>query len=124
MPGSRVSLVLVSLVLIAACSAGGESAPKIPATYHPPPPPGTSITQSRMCTCRACSKPACCGGAEEPGAAEGKRCEGYDFGAEGCELSVGSCNSRCYEEIWRVPRGQDCADKRPSICCEPRASAN
>jgi hypothetical protein len=119
MPGFRASCVLVGLVVVAACSAGRESAPKTPPTYRP----GQSL-HSTMCSCRACSKLDCCGGAEEPGTGEGKRCEGYDFEAEGCGISVGSCNSRCYEEIWRVQRGQSCADKRPSICCEPVAAAD
>jgi hypothetical protein len=123
MPGARSSLAIASWMLVAACSTGSESAPKVPDFYHPPPPPGQSIN-SAMCTCRACSKSECCGGAEEPGAGEGKRCDGYDFGAEGCEMSVASCTSRCYEEIWRAQRGETCADRRPSICCEPQASAN
>jgi hypothetical protein len=78
-----------------------------------------------MCTCRACSKVDCCGGAAEPGAGEGSnRCDNYDFGAPGCELSVASCAARCYEEIWRVQGAQACDQKRPAVCCESRATAN
>ena len=119
---SRASLTVASWMLLSACSTGsGESAPKAPEFYRAPPPPGQSI-RSTMCTCRACSKAACCGGAEEPGAGEGKRCDGYDFGAEGCELSVASCASRCYDEIWQAYPGETCADKRPRICCEPSSA--
>jgi hypothetical protein len=114
-----VTLAALGALAISACSAGPEPRPVQPAFYTPPPPPGHSISDGSMCQCRACSITACCGGAREPGAGDAvKRCEGYDFGAAGCELSVESCSARCYEETWRVRGAETCADKRPAVCCE------
>ena len=120
MPRTHVPLVALLLALLPACSADtSERTPAVPATLRPPPRIGESITQSTMCSCRACSKADCCGGAAEPGASEGLgRCDNYDFGAPGCELSVESCSARCYEETWRVRGAETCADKRPAIWCE------
>jgi len=114
-----IPAITLLLLLLLACSAAPEKRAEQPAYYHPPPPPGHSISDGAMCRCRACSSAACCGGAREPGAGDPVgRCEGYDFGAAGCELSVESCSARCYEETWRVRGAETCADKRPAICCE------
>jgi hypothetical protein len=116
---ARATTAVISVLLIAACSAGPEPRLETPAFYHPPPPPGASISDGSMCRCRACSLASCCGGAREPGAGDPpQRCEGYDFGAAGCELAVESCSARCYEETWRVRGAETCADKRPAVCCE------
>ena len=87
--------------------------------FHPPPKPGDSISQTRMCECKACEPSNCCDGPEDD--APPVSCgDSYDFTAnEACGgLSVKSCASRCTRQIWRVHAGEECSSKRPQGCCE------
>lgn len=83
---------------------------------HPPPKPGASISQTRMCECQACAPRSCCEGPEDdaPSASCGQ--DGFEGGDE-CTISVRSCVSRCIREVWRVNQGEDCASKQPESCC-------
>src|SRR3954468_18090951 len=59
------------LLLLPAISASCSSRPGVDAplfgsgVFHPPPKPGASISQTRMCECVACEPRSCCGGAED-----------------------------------------------------------
>ena len=87
--------------------------------FHPPPKPGDSIAHSLMCECMTCDPAACCEGPDYEEAPQASCADSYDFTSqESCGgLSVKSCSSRCTRQIWRVPSGQACTDKRPASCC-------
>jgi len=84
---------------------------------HPPPKPGASISQTRMCECKACASSDCCDGPEEDSAPTTCR-DSYDFSDPKCGIAIRSCASRCAREVWRVKNSEECADKRPSSCCD------
>jgi hypothetical protein len=109
---------LLCIWLVASCSSRPprqvDPAP-FSGNLRPHPKPGESITNSELCACRACGRAACCQGPSDD--AEGG-CTGTDFSAPGCGgIAIESCVGRCYEEKWRVKRGESCDSKRPRICC-------
>ena len=85
--------------------------------FHPPPKPGASISQTRMCECKACEPSNCCEGPEDDAPPASCR-ESYDFSTnEACGISIRSCASRCAREVWRVNNGEECDARRPLSCC-------
>lgn len=116
--------VIAAIVLIpvaSACSGPArESGPLFGSgVFHPPPKPGDSISHSQMCACKTCNPSACCDGPEDD--APPTSCgDSYDFSSNpSCGgLAVKSCSSRCTQQVWRVQSGRDCAEKRPSSCCQ------
>jgi hypothetical protein len=112
--GSIRRFLLLAVVLFGC----GSGLPENTAAGRPKPGPrpGSSITHTRMCECSACAEAHCCSGAREPESA-GQSCESYDFSKTGCGLEVESCQSRCFQRVWRVRLDQDCTEKRPSECC-------
>ncbi|MEB2314034.1 MAG: hypothetical protein OZ921_09240 [Sorangiineae bacterium] len=115
----RFGVLAVSLL---ACSSGvtpPSAAPELGGGrrwLHPPPKPGASIAGSKMCACVSCEPASCCRGADERAEGAGK-CDGYDFSAEGCGLTVASCASRCFQQVWRVGVSERCDARRPPECC-------
>ena len=115
----RPIAALFAIVSMTACGSGlpeesaGFSRPK------PPPQPGSSITHTQMCSCKACPEGGCCFDARRPETKAPEGCgSSYDFSAnEACSLKVETCTSRCYERAWRIPLGQSCADSQPADCC-------
>src|SRR6187549_3292452 len=116
-------LLGASLALIG-ISVGCSSRPHVDGplfgtgVFHPPPKPGTSISQTRMCECKACQPSSCCDGPGED--TTPKACgESYDFSSnEACGIAIRSCASRCAREVWRVKNAESCAAKRPDSCCQ------
>ncbi len=110
-----------SLILAAACSTrpNVDERPLFgTGVFHPPPKPGASISQTRMCECKACEPSNCCDGPEDDTLPTscGDR---YDFSVnEACGISVRRCSSRCTREVWRVNSTEACAAKRPGSCCQ------
>jgi len=113
-----ISLTLSAI--LAGCSSrpGIDNGPLFGnGVFHPPPKPGASISQTRMCECKACEPSNCCDGPEDdaPPATCGS---GDDFSSnDACGLAVRSCTSRCTREVWRVNNAETCAAKRPVSCC-------
>jgi hypothetical protein len=86
--------------------------------FHPPPKPGTSINQTRMCECKACEPSNCCDGPDDDTPPASCR-ESYNFSDnEGCGISIRSCASRCARQVWRVSNSEACTAKRPASCCQ------
>ncbi|GMV12755.1 MAG: hypothetical protein DYH12_24550 [Sorangiineae bacterium PRO1] len=117
---SQTKMRLLFLVILLAGSACVEL-PETTAVGKPRPPPeiGTSITHTRLCSCRACGEASCCSGLTDADDAPQKSCgSSYDFSqGDGCGMQVGSCASRCFERSWRVKLSQECDAKRPPECC-------
>ena len=87
--------------------------------FHPPPKPGTSISQTRMCECKACEPRNCCDGPDEDDTPPASCGSSYDFSDnEWCGTSIHSCTSRCAREVWRVSNSEACEVKRPASCCQ------
>ena len=82
-----------------------------------PRPPGGSIANTKMCSCRACAPERCCNDLEYTDEPSGPTTcsDSYDF-AEGCGMQVKSCTPRCFDHVWRVKNDQSCEDK-PGACC-------
>lgn len=113
-----LGVALTLVVTVAGCgSRPGVDGPLFgTGVLHPPPKPGASISQTRMCECTACEPSNCCEGPEDEGTAA--TCgQGYDFSDPACGISIRSCASRCAREVWRVKNGEDCAVRRPASCC-------
>ena len=115
-----VCISLVFAAILAACGARPPTDGPLFGTgvFHPPPKPGTSISQTRMCECNACEPSDCCDGPadDEPP----PECSyAYEFAEndQACGISIRSCSSRCAREVWRVKSNEECADKRPASCC-------
>jgi hypothetical protein len=113
---SRISVILA--VILAGCGARAPSEGPLFGTgvFHPPPKPGASISQTRMCECVACEPRNCCDGPDDD---EKPACITYGDSGEDqlCADSIRSCTSRCTREVWRVKDDEDCASKRPASCC-------
>lgn len=89
--------------------------------FHPPPRPGTSITHTKQCECRACDPANCCGADQtEQSGPPPSECtqEGNYIFPETCGITVQSCTPRCYSKVWRVAARESCSDSRPLVCCE------
>jgi hypothetical protein len=99
-----------------ACGAGTRAAKAPPPTYTKP---GASISHTKLCGCTSCSPASCCQGTDEGAGASDEGCgENYDFSnGKDCGLSVGSCTTRCFREVWRVRDSEACDAKRPPTCC-------
>lgn len=95
-------------------SPGSREAHSGPKFFTAPPKPGASINASLKCECYACDPHDCCAGGDESTGDAGCA-KGYDFTS--CNMSVESCTSRCFQKVWRVPRGESCASRRPQECC-------
>ncbi|HEY4107297.1 MAG TPA: hypothetical protein VGM44_25540 [Polyangiaceae bacterium] len=89
--------------------------------FHPPPKPGDSIRNTRMCDCKVCDPANCCAGPDDDAPPPECKSDSYDFtqNANCGGLAVTSCQSRCTRQIWRVRADEDCAGKRPLSCCDP-----
>jgi len=85
--------------------------------FHPPPKPGASISQTRMCECQVCEPSDCCDGPADdtPPATCGS--SGDAQSDELCGIAIRSCASRCTREVWRVNNAESCSAKRPTSCC-------
>jgi hypothetical protein len=111
--GRRALLSLgVIAMLVSAC--GGARSGGTEQTVRPTPPPkiGSSITHSRMCSCRSCPLARCCSGEE----IEEERCEEAE-GGRVCGLFLSSCVSRCTTHVWRVRMVDSCKEPVPAECC-------
>ena len=111
-----IGLGLVALAFACAAQApvqngAGDAGPEY---YRVPPKPGASITASLKCSCYACDPGHCCGGGDES-AGDAACSEGYDFSR--CNMAVESCTTRCFQKVWRVPKGESCNSRRPEECC-------
>jgi hypothetical protein len=118
----------VALALVVSCAGTGctnEAAPSPPPQawtgfFHPPGPPGGSITNTKQCECRACDPESCCSAEKTEGVGEtGAECksDGYTF-ADGCGITIRTCTPRCYSHVWRVGNRESCSSSRPLVCCE------
>jgi hypothetical protein len=103
------------------CAGGSFSSPPLvySGEFHPPPKPGSSITATKQCECRACDPSDCCGAerTENTDAAPAECNSSYDF-SEKCGIRVNTCTPRCYSQVWRVAQDASCAGSRPLVCCE------
>jgi len=116
----RLLGVLLTLAMIlAGCGTPKASGSPLFGTgvFHPPPKPGASISQTRMCECKACEPSNCCDGPDDDTPPATCR-ESYDFSNPACGISIRSCASRCAREVWRVNNGEACDAKRPVSCCD------
>jgi len=117
-PGlSQISLIFA--VISSGCSTprATEGALFGTGVFHPPPKPGASISQTRMCECKACEPSNCCDGPDEDSPPE--VCgSSYDFSQGSCGIQVRSCAARCTREVWRVNSAEACDTKRPLSCCQ------
>jgi|GEM_PF-2796495 len=112
----RASLTL-AFILAGCGSRPGVDGPLFgTGEFHPPPKPGASISQTRMCECTACAPSNCCDGPEDDAPPATCR-DSYDFSDPACGVAIRSCASRCAREVWRVKNSEECADKRPASCC-------
>jgi hypothetical protein len=119
---------VLTLGLAAALGAGCNSAPPAPPPqpwtgfFHPPPKPGSSITNTKQCECRACDPANCCGAEQtELSGPPAPECttEGGDYVfSEKCGITVRTCTPRCYSQVWRVAKQESCEASRPLACCE------
>ena len=113
----RVLLGILPIVLAGCSSRHRLDGPLFgTGVFHPPPKPGASISQTRMCECIACAPSNCCDGPEDD-APPAKCRDSYDFSDPACGVSIRSCTSRCAREVWRVKNDEECAAKRPASCC-------
>lgn len=114
---SSISLTLA--VILPSCSATPQSESPLFGTgiFHPPPKPGASISQTRMCECVACAPRDCCAGGEDEEATATCVSSADSSEQSLCPDSIRSCTSRCAREVWRVKVGEECASKRPTSCC-------
>lgn len=114
-------LGLAALLFASGCSADVKPAPA-PAwsgTFHPPGPPGGSITNTQKCECRACDPASCCHAEQtESTEAAGEDCNGSYTFSESCGIKVQTCTPRCYVHVWRIGKRESCRDSRPLVCCE------
>ena len=116
-----VSTFISLTVILAGCGSrprNGEGPLFGTGVFHPPPKPGASISQTRMCECKVCEPSNCCDGPDDdaPPASCG---DSYDLSNEACAgISIRSCASRCTRQVWRVNSAQSCAARRPDSCCE------
>jgi hypothetical protein len=87
--------------------------------FHPPGPPGSSITATQQCECRACDPESCCRAdrTESVQAATADCNSSYEF-SEKCGIQVQTCTPRCYSHVWRIGKRESCAASRPLVCCE------
>lgn len=113
--------VIVLGVGLGACAADAQSPPPAAwvGTFHPPGPPGSSITGTQQCECRACDPASCCHAEQTETSAEpGPECnDSYTF-SEKCGIQVQTCTPRCYSHVWRIGKRESCAASRPLVCCE------
>jgi hypothetical protein len=115
-------LVASALVVAGACSSdpgvqsgaicgGGRCGP-------PPKKVGHSLSNSELCTCRACEPASCCQDEQMDESDAGCPMDSYDFAAsEACGLAVPSCASRCFEHRWRADVALGCEATKPARCC-------
>ena len=112
-------ILLVFTVILPGC--GSRPAVDRPlfgtGVLHPPPKPGASISQTRMCECTACEPSSCCEGPQDDEPPPTCETNSYVFDSR-CEPSIRSCASRCAREVWRVKTSEECAAKRPASCCQ------
>ena len=122
MPSSLRRLLGVSLTLAAILAGCSGSAERLEGplfgtgVFHPPPKPGASISQTRMCECKACEPSGCCDEPDDEAPPVTCR-DSYDFSRPECGISIRTCASRCAREVWRVNNSQACDAKRPVSCC-------
>lgn len=109
-------VVIVAVLGCVGCGAGPEPRDQasVPTFYHPPPKMGSSITHTKMCTCKSCPERSCCQGEQEK---KSKTCDqSYDFSGD-CGLEVSSCSARCTQHVWRVRTVDSCDAHLPAECC-------
>ena len=125
-PQLRAGLVWVVLMgpgILGCVNSRATSPREVDFGPRPPPRPGSSISHTRMCECRACHPRACCGGADETQAecnldAVTADAETMNFDVdEACGIEVQSCTQRCTIEVWRVGANESCETRRPEECC-------
>jgi hypothetical protein len=97
---------------LSALGCHGTLPPEEPAVRQAPTyRPGQSLTESRVCECRECFQPKCCGGESDADAAS----------AETLGMTLGSC-SRCVRRVWTVRGNDACETLAPAECCPGSAS--
>jgi len=117
----RAALGLLVTTGAAACAAETPtpSAGTWTGTLHPPGPPGSSITGTQQCECRACDPASCCQAeqTENLSAADPECSHSYVF-SDKCGIQVQTCTPRCYSHVWRIGKRESCAASRPLVCCD------
>jgi hypothetical protein len=102
--------VLATLVTIWGCQG---ALPEEPAVRRAPTyRPGQSIAESRVCECRECFQPKCCGGDVDSAGAE----TNGELG-----MTLGAC-SRCVRRVWTVRGDAPCETLAPPECCPSSTS--
>lgn len=98
--------LLATLLTALGCQGGlpvEDPALRRAPTYRP----GQSIAESRVCECRECFQPKCCGGDVD---AESNATDG-ELG-----MTLGAC-SRCVRRVWTVRGSDACETLAPPECC-------
>lgn len=111
--------ILCWALLVVGC-AGERAAEPAPwqGTFHPPPKPGASITNTKQCECRACDPDSCCQAEQtESTAAPAADCNSSFEFPEHCGITVQTCTPRCYSHVWRIGNGESCEFTKPLVCC-------
>jgi hypothetical protein len=101
-----IALLLATLLVTLGCGGAlptdGAGIRRAPA-YRP----GQSIAESRVCECRECFQPKCCGG----------DVDATDESADGeLGMTLGAC-SRCVRRVWTVRGDAPCESLAPPECC-------
>jgi hypothetical protein len=119
-PRLAFSLLAVVVALLG-CASDAQSPPPAAwiGTFHPPGPPGGSITNTQQCECRACDPASCCRAEQTESSREAApECNGSYTFSDKCGIQVQTCTPRCYSHVWRVGKRESCAASRPLVCCE------
>jgi hypothetical protein len=104
-------MLLGTLLFALGCQAA-LPAPEPEPRRAPPYRPGQSIAESRVCECRECFEPKCCGGNfEDTAASDGE-----------LGMTLGGCG-RCVRRVWTVRGNDSCDLLAPAECCPGSASS-
>jgi hypothetical protein len=119
----RLSWPIASLTALLAlsCASGPPSSPPPVWTgdFHPPAKPGSSITNTKQCECRACDPADCCSAERTESTAQAPaECNGSYTFSDKCGITVNTCTPRCYSQVWRIGIRESCDVSRPLVCCE------
>jgi len=118
---TRATLAPLALLVVASCASDAPtpSAGTWTGILHPPGPPGSSITATQKCECRACDPASCCRADQTENLGPSPpECNGSYVFSEKCGIQVQTCTPRCYSHVWRVGKQESCKTSRPLVCCD------